>query len=249
MPDLTISRSTTTSIVWLRRRSSLMSSSSDRNWPSMRALVKPRCRSACSSFLNSPLRPRTIGASTLMRASVRVEHHQVEDPLERLRGDLAPAVVAVRRADVGEQQPQVVVDFGDRADGRARIRAGGLLLDGDRRRQAVDQIDVGLLHLLEELPGVRRQRLDVAPLPFGVDRVEGERRLARAGQAGDHDQLVARQIDVDILEVVNAGAAHRNPVVRHSTQWGISEWSETTILTLVGRVPAISASGAAGECL
>ena len=123
MPDLTIRRSTTTSMVWLRRRSSLMSSSSERNWPSMRALVKPRCRSACSSFLNSPLRPRTIGASTLMRASCRVEHHQVEDALERLRRDLAAAVVAVRHADVGEQQPQVVVDLGDRADGRARIRA------------------------------------------------------------------------------------------------------------------------------
>ena len=180
MPDLTIRRSTTTSIVWLRRRSSLMSSSSERNWPSMRALVKPRWRSACSSFLNSPLRPRTTGASTLMRASVRVEHHQVEDPLERLRRDLAAAVVAVRHADVGEQQAQVVVDLGDRADGRARVGAGGLLLDGDRRRQPLDQVDVGLLHLLEELPGVGRQRLDVAPLPFGVDGVEGERRLARA---------------------------------------------------------------------
>ncbi len=68
-PPRMITRSTTTSIVWFRRRSSLRSSSSDRNWPSMRALVKPRPRSAASSFLNSPLRPRTIGARTLMRAS------------------------------------------------------------------------------------------------------------------------------------------------------------------------------------
>ena len=30
------------------------------------------------------------------------------------------------------------------------------------------------------------------------------------------DQLVARQIDVDILEVVNAGAPHRDPVVGHT---------------------------------
>ena len=95
------------------------------------------------------------------------------------------------------------------------IGAGRLLLDGDGRRQAVDQVDVRLLHLLEELPGVRRQRLDVAALPFGVDGVEGERRLARAGQAGDHHQLVAREVDVDVLEVVDASAADRNPVVRH----------------------------------
>ena len=45
------------------------------------------------------------------------------------------------------------------------------------------RVDVGLLHPLEELPRVGRQRLDVAALPLGVDRVEGERRLARAADA------------------------------------------------------------------
>ena len=69
MPDRTIRRSTTPSMVWFFLRSSLMSSSSDRNWPSTRALVKPRARSASSSFLNSPLRPRTMGARMLMRSS------------------------------------------------------------------------------------------------------------------------------------------------------------------------------------
>ena len=107
-------------------------------------------------------------------------------------GDLPAALGAVRDADVGEEQAQVVVDLGDRADGRARVRGGGLLLDGDRRREAVDEIDVRLLHLLEELAGVGRQRLDVAPLPLGVDRVEGERRLPRPGQAGDDHQPVPR---------------------------------------------------------
>ena len=143
------------------------------------------------------------------------QHHHVDDAIERLRGNRAPAEMAVREADVGEQQPQVVVDFGDGADGGARVRAGRFLLDRDRRRQAVDQIDVRLLHLLEELPRVRRQRLDVAALAFRVNRVEGERRFPRAGQAGDDDQPIARDVDVDILEVVYARAAHRNPVVRH----------------------------------
>ena len=146
----------------------------------------------------------------------RERQDEVEDLRERLRGDLAAALVAVRRADVGEQQAQVVVDLGDRADGGPGVRGGGLLLDGDRRGEAVDQVDVGLLHLLEELAGVRRQRLDVAALPLGVDRVEGERRLARAGQAGDHDELAARQVNVDVLEVVHPRAANRDPVVPHA---------------------------------
>jgi hypothetical protein len=93
---------------------------------------------------------------------------------------------AVRRAGAGVEQAQVVVDFGDGADGRARVVAGGLLLDRDRRREAFDQVDVRLFHQLQELPGVGRERLDIAALAFGVERVEGERGLARAGQAGDH---------------------------------------------------------------
>ena len=76
-------------------------------------------------------------------------------------------------------------------------------------RDAVDAIDVRLLHPLEELPGVGRQRLDVAPLPFGVNRVEGERRLSRSADAGDDDQLAERQRQVDVLEVVRARAVER----------------------------------------
>ena len=71
-----------------------------------------------------------------MRASCGYVHHHVHDPLERLGRDLLAAVRAVRHADVGEQQAQVVVDLGDGADRRARVRAGGLLLDRDRRRRA-----------------------------------------------------------------------------------------------------------------
>ncbi len=58
----------------------------------------------------------------------------------------------------------------------------------------------------EELARVRGQRLDVAALALGVDRVEGEARLARAGQPGDHDERVARQHDVDVAQVVLARA-------------------------------------------
>ena len=84
------------------------------------------------------------------------------------------------------------------------------LLDGDGRRQALDQVDVGFFHQLQKLACVGRQRLDVATLAFGIQRVEGERGLARAGQAGDDGQLVARQVEVDVFEVVRAGATDAN---------------------------------------
>ena len=78
-------------------------------------------------------------------------------------------------ADAGVEDAQVIVDLGDGADGGARIAAGRLLLDADGRRQAGEVIDIRLLQLAEELPGVARQRFDVAPLPLGVERVERQR--------------------------------------------------------------------------
>ena len=83
-------------------------------------------------------------------------------------------------ADAGEQQAHVVVDLGDRADGGAGVARCALLVDRDGRRQPLDQVDVRLFHLSKELARVGRQRLDVTSLPFGVDGVEGQGRLARA---------------------------------------------------------------------
>ena len=94
-----------------------------------------------------------------------------------------------------------------RADGRARVFGGGLLLDGDGGRQPVDLIDVGLLHHLQKLARIGGERLHIAALAFGVDGVEGERRFARAGQPREHDELVARNGEVDVLEIMLARAA------------------------------------------
>ena len=110
-------------------------------------------------------------------------------------------------ADPRPQQAHVVVDFRHRADGRARVARGRLLLDGDRRRQAFDMVDVRLLHQLEELPGIGRQALDIAALALGIDGVEGERGLAGAAEPGDDDQVVARDLDVDVAEIVLARTA------------------------------------------
>ncbi len=75
-------------------------------------------------------------------------------------------------ADAGVEDAQIVVDLGDGTDGRARIAAGGLLLDADGRRQTSQVIDVRLLQLTEKLPGIRRKRFDVAALPLGIERIK-----------------------------------------------------------------------------
>ncbi len=104
----------------------------------------------------------------------RQRQHRIDHLRHRLRRQRLVVLRAIRRAGAGEQQAQVIVDFGDRADGRPRVVRSRLLLDGNRRRQAFDQVDIRLLHQLQKLPGVGRQRFDVTPLALGIQGVEGE---------------------------------------------------------------------------
>ena len=137
----------------------------------------------------------------------RQRHDAVDHLRDGLALDRQPGGRRIGHADARPQQPHVIVDLGDGADGRARIARGGLLLDGDGGRQAVDLVDVRLLHHLQELPRVSRQAFDIAALALGIDGVEGERGFARAGQAGEHHELVARDVEIDVFEIVLARAA------------------------------------------
>ena len=160
----------------------------------------------------------------LARAHHRREHletgallhreHLIHDLLRRLLRDPLATDRAVRGAGAREQQAQVVVDLGDGPDRRTRVAVGRLLVDGHGRRQALDEVDVGLVHLAEELARVRGQRLHVAALPLGEDRVEREARFPGPGQAGEDDEAVPRQIEIDPPQVVFARASD-DQAVRH----------------------------------
>src|SRR5581483_612859 len=114
------------------------------------------------------------------------------------------------------QEAQVVVDLGGRRVSQKKIARRRLLVDRDRRREPVDVVDVGLLHHLQELARVGGERLDVAPLALGVDRVEGEARLAGPREAGDADEAIPRQPDGDVLQVVLAGPVDDGLVGSHA---------------------------------
>ncbi len=89
----------------------------------------------------------------------------------------------MRLAEAGEEDPPVVVDLGHGADGRPRALARRLLLDADGRRQAGDLLDLRLLQRGQELAGVAGEALDVASLPFRIERVDRQRALARSATA------------------------------------------------------------------
>ena len=168
-------RSTTTSIVCFVFLSRVISSSRSRTRPSTRTRTKPARRASSKTPLVLALPVLDDGREDHQPLAGRHGEDGVDDLLHGLALDGPAAVGAVGRAGAGEEQAQVVVDLGDGADGRARVAAGALLVDGDGRREALDVVDVGLLHLAEELAGVGGERLDITALALGVDGVEGER--------------------------------------------------------------------------
>ena len=141
----------------------------------------------------------------------------LDDLLGGLAGDLAAAARAVRHADRSVEQAEVIVDFGNGTDGGARTAAGGFLLDGDGGREAFDGVDVGALDLIEELAGVGGKGFDVAALAFSVDGVEGKGRFPGTGKAGYDSEGIARNLDVDVAEIVLTGAADGDLGDGHST--------------------------------
>ena len=155
-----------------------------------------------------------------LHARLFFERHQaVNDLVDGLLMNLLAAFRAVRRADTRPEQTHIVVDLRDRADRRARVLRGGFLVDGDGRGQTVDVVHVRLVHLPEELPRVARQRLDIAALSLGVNGVERQRGLARAGQTGEHHQLVARYLNVNVFQIVLSRTFYFNDVF-HSLPLG-----------------------------
>ena len=144
-----------------------------------------------------------VAANHLYHLLLRIFHHR----LARL--------VAVSLAGTGKEQAQEVIDFGGGAYRGARILVGGLLLDADDGRQACNLVHVGTLHAAQKVAGIGRERLDVTALTLRKDGVEGQRRLARAAQARNNGQRVARYLDVYVLEVVNAGSPDIDLIVTH----------------------------------
>ncbi len=160
----------------------------------------------------------------------REQHHaglgrQREDFVHDIAGGLGDdghaGVRAMRFADVGVQQAEVIVYFRGGGDDRARAGAGTALFDGDGRRQALDEIHLRLLHLVEELPGVGGEAFDVFALALGIDGVESERRFAAPAQAGDDHQLVARDVQREVLEIMLTRAADTDEFLAHGREFSI----------------------------
>ena len=146
------------------------------------------------------------GGHHLDAGALRQGEDLVDDLVDGLLFDLLAALGAVGSAHPGPEKPEIVVDLRHRAHSGPGVLAGGFLVNGDGGAQALDIVHIGLVHLAQEHPGVGAQGLHIPPLALGVNRIKGQGALAGAGEARHHHQLVPGDGDVDILQIVGAGA-------------------------------------------
>ena len=144
------------------------------------------------------------GGQDVDTLAIKLLEDEVGDLLFGVAHHALAGVVGIGLADAGVEQAQEVVDLGDGAHGGTRVLVHALLLDADDGAEASDLVDVGAFHVAYELSRVGREALHVTALSLGINRVEGQRRLAAPADARDDHEGVARHGEVDVLEVVLA---------------------------------------------
>ena len=143
-------------------------------------------------------------------ASLRKRKDLIHDLVNALLPDLTTAFGAVRHADPRPEKAQIVIDLRHCTHGGTGILGRGLLVNGDGRREAVDIIHIGFIHLTKKHSGIGAQAFHITSLPFGIDRIEGKTGFAAAGKAGDNDQFIPGNGKIDILQIVLSGAFDGN---------------------------------------
>ena len=133
--------------------------------------------------------------------------NDLQDILHGMGFHLFPADGRVCPADPGEQDPEIIVDFRCGGHRGARVPDIDLLLDGDGRGDAFDGFHVRFHHPAQKLPRIGGQAFRKAALPFGEERVKGQRRFSAAGYAGNHNKAVPGNLHRNVLQVVYFGVS------------------------------------------
>jgi len=107
-----------------------------------------------------------------------------------------------RLADLREEMAEMIEDLGGATDRRPRTGDTVALFDRNGRRQIRNVIDLRPRKPLQKLSRVGRQRTHIAALPFGVQRVEGQRRLPRTRRARHDSEGPQWENTVDSAQIV-----------------------------------------------
>ena len=114
-----------------------------------------------------------------------------------------------------KEQAQAVVELGHGTKGRAHARHAGALMQCERRRHVQYLVHLGVFGLRQATSSIGAERFQVATRALGIKNSQCQRTLARARHAGNTHELSQRNIDIDVLEVMDARATHLDSLRTH----------------------------------
>lgn len=106
-----------------------------------------------------------------------------------------------------EHQAKAVQKFRTGAEGTADARHSWALVERKCRRYVEDLVHRRFCRLGHAPTGIGGQRVQIPPGTFRVQDAKGKGGFPGSGDAGDSDDFVERDVDVDVFQVVDAGAA------------------------------------------
>ena len=179
-----------------------------------------RWRSA-GRFLCASLRnclPRRRGDSKLVQNVKAPPGRERQDTrrnfVRTVAPNFRPAFNAKSLPAARKEQPQIIINLRRRRHVRTRIPRGILLPDRHRRRDPGNFVHIRFFHALQKLASIGRERLDVTTLALRINGVKCERRFSGAADASNHGNGVMRNLDADIFQIVDAGAADADGLLR-----------------------------------
>src|SRR5699024_3762051 len=126
-------------------------------------------------------------------------HQTVYHLVHCLPADRLSAFRTMRNSNPCIKQTEIIINLRYRSDCGSRISIGGLLINGNRRRQSFNAVYIRFFHLAQKLSCIRRQRFHISALSLCVNRIKRQRGLAGSAQPCQDDKLIPRYFQIDIF--------------------------------------------------
>ena len=114
-----------------------------------------------------------------------------------------------------KEQTQAIVELGHGAKSGTHTRHTGTLMQCERRRYVQHLVHLGVFGLRQATSSIGAERLQVTARALGIKNPQCQRTLARARHAGNTHELSQRNIDIDVLEIVDTCTAHLDSLRAH----------------------------------
>ena len=122
----------------------------------------------------------------------------------------------------GKKQTQEIIHLRRRPHCRTRIFIRRFLLDRNNRTQTGNLIRIRTFHTSQKLTGICRKSFHITALPFGINRIECQRRFSASAQTGNHRQTIPRNRQIHVFQIVFTGTVYLNNFILFHNQKSIN---------------------------